>query len=231
VEDADEVAAAAALGAALVIAPRTADVPPSNEVVLAPVECIDGRRWPPASPFVRSRRRARFGLPAELVIEIGTASAPTMDDAVAATTLALASSGVVVGPLALPALALGLPTVTDDATARWLGATDGVDVLVRPTTAARTSAEDLGRDLKLAARLSSAAVALVRCDHDVAVAARVVVDHLTAARGAVSPTVVLRSRLAELESPLGSLPSQRAVAALIGLGPATARLMMAATTW
>jgi hypothetical protein len=226
-EMASDNARAVEIGASVVVAPNAvaAELTHRLDVVTIPDHGVDGRRWPAASPFVRQRRRTRFRLPATLVVEVGTGTAPLLDDELELTALGVASAAIAIGPACLHALALGTPVVTDAATAAWLGATPDHDVIVSDAASARSHAEDLAANVHRAAALSSAAVDLVRRRHDTFAGALRVMARLTEAPRRVWPAVELVRRLGELATPPSTWPSRRAADALSELGPSTKQLV------
>lgn len=230
IDDPQVISALMQLGPALIIASRrvatelvsSGEMPDGTPVITFPDPGVEGLDLRATSPFVRSRLRRRFSLPDRLIIELGTPGA-VLNDREAVTGLRLASAAVVVGQQALPALALGTPVVTNDATAAWLATIDDVHVLVRPRHEAMAAAEELCDDQLRAARLSREAITFVRAKHDPAVTARAVADRLGIMAAGSPVLTAIGVRLAELATPRGSLPSQRGAERAAELGPGTVR--------
>jgi hypothetical protein len=226
-EKASDIEMAVEIGAPIVVAPNSVaiELAPDHEVVTIPDSGIDGRRWPAASPFVRERRRTRFRLPSTLIIEVGTETAPLLDHDLELSALALATAAIAIGPACLHALALGTPVVTDAASAAWLGATPDHDVIVSDPASAHLYAEHLAVDIQRAAALSSAAVRLVRRQHDTFAGALRVMARIRAASRSVWPVVEVMQTLGELATPPGALTSHRVADALSELGPTTKQVV------
>lgn len=158
----------------------------------------------PLAPVVRSRWRARLGLPATMVV-----NAADLPDGVGPTAMALASVVVATGTPLADALAWGAPCVTDAGSATALGAVAGVEAVVgRPSELASLAADLAGDDGRCAA-LSAAGRRLVERRADTREPARRVAAALGLPVGDAPhvrilddlhtpPTSPLRRRVAEL---------------------------------
>jgi hypothetical protein len=198
--------------------------------IALPTPNVDARRFRYTTPFVRSRLRRRFALPADLVVEIGRPGAPSLEGDLIEAALAAASVAIVTGPWALAAMAAGVPLVLDPPTATSVEATDGVHAIVAGNAVARSAADAVAHDLSRATRLSRAARQHVVECHDIATAS----DRVAVALGLVDrradPAARLQHRLRELATPDGATPARRAAAALATLGPSNAAAV-AARVW
>lgn len=145
VDDRDTWDEAAALSPAVMV---TAN-PELKGAVLFPQPGLDLRAYVPIAPVIRSRWRARLGLPATLVVTVGVEGAPPDD--LAPTALALASVVVVSGPRLAEALAWAAPCVTDAASAAAFGAGEA-ELVIGP----RSTAAQIAGDEHRAAALSAA---------------------------------------------------------------------------
>jgi hypothetical protein len=178
-------------------------------VVAWPDPSVDAAAHPPLSPLVRRRWRRALGLPDELVVVIGFGPATRLPEAAIPSALATCDAAAVRGPWALIALALGTPLVTDDATARRIGARDEQEIALEAPGATSAAAHDLARDERRAARLGTAARRLAEQVHDVAPSAHAVARRLGLVR-VPTPGALLQEHLAELGTPTGSPVALRA---------------------
>ncbi|MDH3682319.1 MAG: hypothetical protein OEV40_20485 [Acidimicrobiia bacterium] len=180
---------------------------------------VDVRGTVPLTPFVRSRWRARTGLPGDLVIHVGPpptrvggGGAGTGDagiqsaeaheaiaDELVPTGLAVAAAVVATGPTLAAALAWGAPTVTDAASAAAIGAIDGEHVLVASPDEMHDVATRLANDHARGGMLGRQGRRLVEQTHDVVDAAALTAQRLGLRdEAAPAPLDVLSVRLAEL---------------------------------
>lgn len=171
---------------------------------------IDVSRWPPIAPLVRSRWRARYDLPADLVVGVDV----SIDADRPEETLSLAAAAVVVGDATPLALALGTPVVTSEANARRYGLRPDLDVaLAAGPHAAQGLAAEIARDDVLAARLSRRGRHAAERRLDLGSPAREIRRRLgLSVAGPASPSDLVAERLEELAVPDGS-PLRRRVAA------------------
>jgi hypothetical protein len=187
-------------------------------VEVLPSPSVDGSVWRPVAPFIRQRWRRRLGLPPTLVATLGVPGSPSVDEETAADALFLCSAAVVGPGHVLRALALGAPTVCDAATAEFLGAVDGVHVVVADGSAASEAAEDLADDLERATRLGRAGRRLVEARHDIAAAARRVASVLALPGIGPRPVADLAADLEALGTPVDAGISARVAGAIGTLG-------------
>lgn len=181
----------------------------------------------PVMPALRAAMRRVHRLPSDLVVSCGRPGAPRLEAEDLATALRLAAAIDVVGPLAVEALALGAPVVTDAATAELLGAEPNVHVVVANAGGSAEEAARLAADPLRAARLARAGRQLVETRHDADRTASELVDRLCLPRPShtpAAPGLRLGERLAELGTPTGH-PIELQFAdrlASLGVAPRTA---------
>jgi hypothetical protein len=179
---------------------------------------VDLERLRRVPPFVRARWREATGLPIDYIASIGLHDSPTLSDVAAVTALGVAAAAAVSSAWALPALALGAPTVVDPSTAAWLGAEDGVHVVVAQPDGALAAAQNLVADVRLAARLSRAARRLVEARFGSGRELDALAQLLSLRLDDPDPAgALVVSRLLELRTPRHALPFRRAEAALASL--------------
>ena len=200
VDDRASYVEAAVLSPAVVV---TAN-PDLEAAVLFPHPGLDLRAYVPVAPVIRSRWRARLGLPATLVVTVGAEGGPPDD--LAPTAMALASVVVVSGPRLAEALAWAAPCVTDAVSAAAVGATKAEVAIAPPSLAV-----EIAGDEHRAAALSTAGRRLAERRLDQHAAAR----QVAAALGLVATTPALRV-LDDLRTPAGSALRRR-VDTLVGL--------------
>lgn len=187
--------------------------------VLAVNPGLDLSRRPALTPFLRQRWRRREGLPDPMVVVVdgdrvvvdGAGDTPA---AARTPAVALASAAVVTGPALEGALSWGTPCVTDAASARALGAVDGVHVVVDehdPLGRAR----ELAADQPVAAALSRASRRLAE-GRDISRWLRPVLGHLGGVGRCGPSGTPLAHRLDELATSPGSRMCERARAAVAG---------------
>jgi hypothetical protein len=181
-------------------------------VQVAPAPAIDGTRHRPIAPFVRQRWRRRLGLPHDLVVEVGTATARPMEGQTAEDALFLCAAAVVGPGHVLLALALATPIVCDAATAALVGAEDG-DVVVAAQDGAHAAAADVARDLERAAALGRRGRVLAEAHHDVAAAARRMAVALDLPANGPPPLARVATTLERLGTPLDAGVVRRAAGA------------------
>lgn len=186
--------------------------------VVVPVPGIDAREHPQVAPFVRQRWRQRLDLPAELVVAVGVPGAPRLTPDLLATAFTTASAVAVVGPSVLMALATGAPVVTDETTAREIGAEQG-EVEVTSIPRLLGVAGEVAADMARAAELGRRGRRLIERRHDLGGVARGLADHLRAlpADRRLDPTDRVRRELRALGSTPWSLPGRRALGAVAAL--------------
>jgi len=212
--------------AAALIAPApTAPAVPGT--LAAPVEPFDCSLWRHASPFTRRRRRLVHRAPEDLLVDLESLPSDLSAEDVA-ILLGLAAAAIVTGPWALPALAMGTPLVTDERTAEWLGAVDGQQ-LVLSDGSSHDLAVALAADDPLAARLGWEGRLLVERRFDSTGLADAVAVAL-GLPGAAPGVGSAREALAELHTPVGSIPGRR-VAALLAELPAVTSEGVRSWTW
>jgi hypothetical protein len=185
-------------------------------------DAVRGSEHPPLTPFVRSRWRARFGLPDPMVVDLGGAGgSSTPDDAIPAA-LAVCSAAVVRGPWLLTALALGTAVVTDATSAADIGATEHVHLAVAPPATAHEIADALAREPARAAALGWGGRLLVEQRHDLdAIAERLVEDlELGPASIPAAPLARLDAELAALGTSASSPVAIRALRRAAGVAGA-----------
>lgn len=164
-------------------------------------EALPADLHPSLSPFLRQRWRLRLGLPAEFIVEIGTASpTQTSDDELARSALAVCSAAVVRGPRLVTALALGTAVVTDATSAEQIGATPTVHLAVADSNQARTIADHIGADHARAAALGWGGRLLVEERFDLATVALELVDAL-----GIGPAAFPAAPLARFDAELAAL--------------------------
>jgi len=148
--DPDRIPLAVRDAATIVVAP--AAHAESTDVLCLPARSVDTALHQPVTPFVRSRWRRRLGLDEDLVVDLRT---PVGNDAPVATLMALASAVIATDGTVLTAMALGTPTVVENATAHRLGLAPFDDDGLRTTGAAdtRPEADLLAADPTRAARM------------------------------------------------------------------------------
>lgn len=207
-------------------APVARDVPGA---LVGPVESFDCSRWRPASPFARRRRRLLYGAPDDLVVDVGSLSSSNLPPDRIAILLGLAAAAVATGRWALPSLAMGTPLVTDARTAAWLGAVPDEHVVLGDGSSSEELAAALAADDRRSARLGWLGRCLVERSFDMArfsdsVAAAL---QLPDAHPGVGRA---RWELAQLRTPLGSLPSDR-VAAVLSAFPSPTAEGVRSWTW
>lgn len=167
----------------------------------APSTVVDVRAIPAITPFVRARWRRRFGLPADLVVEVAELAADLRT-----TAMAVAAVVVAHDPDALlEALAWAAPCVTDAAGAEAVGAEPDVEVVVGDLAAARALAADDRR----AAVLGRAGRRLAERRHD---PVRAVAELRRQLGSTATPTPTQR-RLDELWTPADARIRRRAAEA------------------
>jgi hypothetical protein len=164
--------------------------------IFIPANGLDVSRYLPMTPFVRSRWRRRLRLPETLTISLGRPGAPPPE--LAATALTLASSVVAQGQGLLEALAWGAPCATDAASAKALGARDGIEVMVGEADGLDELARRISADIRLAAALGRAGRRLVEHHYDTGRAAAEVAEALGLLPEPSGAVGVLGARLAEL---------------------------------
>lgn len=180
----------------------------------------------PVMPALRESMRRSHGLPDHLVVAVGRPYAPPLDDELLATALRLAAVADVCGPVAVQAMALGTPVVTDAPTAGLLGADHDVHLLVADTASAPQVAAELAADPVRCALLGRAGRRLVEERHDTDRTARTIAEHLGLPRPSLTPAAPglrLGDRLAELGTPTAH-PIELQVAdrlAALGVAPRT----------
>lgn len=162
-------------------------------VIAFPEAGVDLREYPPMAPVIRSRWRARLGLPQEMVV-----NASEVPDHLLPTALALASVVVATGPRLVEALAWAAPCVTDVASAAAVGAQNG-DVAVGADPA------DIAGDHARAAALSAAGRRLAERRLDRHAAARKV----AAALGLLTPAGPAQRVLDDFYTPAFSAVRRR----------------------
>lgn len=146
----------------------------------------------PVSPVVRSRWRARLGLPAAMVIP--TAGLP---DDVCPTAMALASVVIATGGQLAEALAWGAPCVTDAGSAEALGVVAGIEAVVGPPSEFDALAAEVAGDDGRCAALSAAGRRLVERRSDTRGPAR----RVAAALGVLSVAAPHTRVLDDLHTP------------------------------
>jgi hypothetical protein len=125
---------------------------------------VEIRRSPYFAPHIRGRWRRRFRLPEIWSLDLrGSSSAVPRH--LWPTAMSLASAVVVDGDGALASMASGAPCITDSATAAWLKARDGIDVVVAQKDQVEV-ANRVASDEKLSAALSRAGRRLIEEGHD-----------------------------------------------------------------
>lgn len=193
----------------------------------APAEALDCTVWRHASPSVRRRRRLVHRAPEDLVLDVASLPGDVSSEQVA-ILLGLAAAAIVRGRWALPALAMGTPLVTDARTAEWLGAVDEGELVVGDGSSGDLAAA-LAADDTRAARLGWGGRLLVERRFDSAGLADLVAAAL-GLPGAAPGVGRAREVLAELHTPVGSIPGQR-VAALLTAFPAATSEGVRSWTW
>jgi hypothetical protein len=179
-------------------------------VVATPDPAVDVRHYRAIAPFMRERWRGRFGI--EVPVEMPEGLTWRQQR----TFLSLCPAVVATGTISIDALAFATPLVTDAATARLLGGTDGLDIAVcDDRSAAVAMAALLGADHRRAAAMGHAGRRLVEARHDLSGAAAAVA-HALAWR---APRSRVLAHLADLPTPPLSRPITRAEARLGELSP------------
>jgi hypothetical protein len=172
--------------------------------ISTPHPAVDVRQFRALTPFMRERWRGRFeiGVPVEVPSGLSWRQQRTF--------LALCPAVVATGTTALHALAFATPLVTDGATARQLGGTDGVDMVVSDDSCSQKAAlaEALGEDQRRAAAIGRAGRRLVEERHDLSLHA----DAVARALGWQRRDGRVAAHLGDLPTPPLSRPITRAEA-------------------
>jgi hypothetical protein len=184
---------------------------------------LRARQVLPVPASVRSDLRRAHRLPDHYVVTSGRPAAPTLGARALATAIRVAAVADVCGELVVEAMALGTPVVTDEATARLVGAVDGVHVLVAEASSSARVAASLAADPDRCAALGRAGRQLVEERHDADRTARTVAAALglpLPADTPAAPGLRLGDRLAELGTPVGHPIELQLADRLAGLGVA-----------
>ncbi len=155
---------------------------------------------PPISPFVRARWRERLGIADRFFVRLGVQDAWTGPDATIPAALAVCTAAAVRGPALLTALALGTPVVTDDDSARRVGAEPGVHVLTATPTAVDVALEELAANPARATAIGIGGRHLVETRHDLGALAIDLLDRL-----GIGPAPFPDAPLASLDAELAAL--------------------------
>jgi hypothetical protein len=184
-----------------------------DRAVLIPLDALPASAHPPLTPFVRSRWRERLHLPETMLLRLGVAEPWTGPPHAVIAALAVCSAAVVHGPRLLTALALGTPTVTDDANATRVGAVSNVHAVVGTPFDSDRLAEDLADEPRRATAIGWGGRLLVEARHDLDAMARTVLERLGIgpAPFPVAPLATLDEELAALGTPATSSVALRAL--------------------
>jgi hypothetical protein len=193
-----------------------------DRAILLRSDAVRASEHPPLTPFVRSRWRARLGLPDPMIVELGGATPWSGPDDAIPAALAVCSAAVVRGRWLLTALALGTAVVTDATSAEHIGATEHVHVAIGSFANATELAQALAIDPARATALGWGGRMLVEQRHDLDALARRLVDDLGLAPAGI-PTAALAHLDAELDAlgtPAGSPVAIRALRRCAGVAGA-----------
>lgn len=171
--------------------------------VFIPESSLDVSKIPPITPFVRSRWRARYGLPDDLVVRLDETESAIPSE-LSETAMAVAAAVVVRGPSLAEALAWGAPTVTDEATASTFGVRDGVEVLVGVSETLDSLAHRLAGDAALAAPIARAGRRFAEERLDLGSRAAIVAESLGLIPTSSDPLSRVVALLSELWTPSGA---------------------------